>query len=215
MNNKNLIYNLIGLLSISAVGGLLIINKTPAQSPNSQHNIHHPSAQVTPCQQGMMGEVDQHFITIMIPHHQQAVEMANLALTRAKHPEIKKLAQAITIDQAREIQQMRTWYQAWYGKEVPVASMSGMGMMGMCMHHDMRGMDVDLETLKNAQDFDKEFISQMIPHHQMAVMMARMVINNGTHPEVRNLAQSIIKNQTAEIIQMRQLYQVWYQPVPR
>ncbi|NDJ20659.1 DUF305 domain-containing protein [Nostoc sp. B(2019)] len=230
MKNKNLIYSLIGLLSSSAVGGLLIINNTQAQSPNSQHNTHHQFVQVTPSQQGMMGEVDQHFITMMIPHHQQAVEMANLALTRAKHPEIKKLAQAIKIDQAREIEQMQTWYKAWYSKEVPVASMSGMGMMGaqhrmsqarnqgmmaMSMHHDMRGMDVDLETLKNAQDFDREFISQMIPHHQMAVMMARMVVNNGTHPEVRNLAQSIIKTQTAEITQMRQLYQAWYQPAPR
>jgi uncharacterized protein (DUF305 family) len=228
MKNKNLIYGLIGLLSSSTIGGLLIVNNTQAQSPNSQHNTHHPSAQVTPSQQGMMGEFDQHFITMMIPHHQQAVEMANLALTRAKHPEIKNLAQGIKTAQTREIQQMRTWYKAWYGKEVPVASMSGMGMMGtqhsmsqarnqgmMSMHHDMRGMDVDLETLKNTQDFDREFISQMIPHHQMAVMMARMVANSGTHPEVRNLAQSIIKTQTTEITQMRQLYQAWYQRAPK
>ncbi|MFQ4143681.1 DUF305 domain-containing protein [Chlorogloeopsis sp. ULAP02] len=223
MKSRNLIYGLIGLLSSSTLAVLLIINNTQAQSPNSQHNTHHPSTQTTPRQRGMMmGAVDQHFIEMMIPHHQQAVEMANLALTRAKHPETKKLAQAIKTEQAREIQQMRTWYKAWYGKEVPATPISGMGMMGaqhgmmkMPMHHDMRGMDVDLEALKNAPDFDREFISQMIPHHQMAVMMSRMVVNSGTHPELRNLAQSIIKTQTAEIAQMQQWYQAWYQPTPR
>ncbi|MDM9380214.1 DUF305 domain-containing protein [Chlorogloeopsis sp. ULAP01] len=215
MKSRNLIYSLIGLLSSSTLVELLIINNTQAQSPNSQHNTHHPSTQTTLRQRGMMmGAVDQHFIEMMIPHHQQAVEMANLALTRAKHLETKKLAQAIKTEQAREIQQMRTWYKAWYGKEVPATSMSGMGMK-MPMHHDMRGMDVDLEALKNAPDFDREFISQMIPHHQMAVMMAQMMIKSGTRPELRNLAQSMIKTQTAEIAQMRQWYQAWYQPAAR
>ncbi|MBH8551301.1 DUF305 domain-containing protein [Nostocaceae cyanobacterium CENA357] len=225
MKNKNLIYGLIALLSYGAVGGLLIINNTQAQSPNSQHNIHHLSPQVTPSQQGMMGEVNQHFITMMIPHHQQAVEMANLALTRAKHPEIKKLAQVIKTDQAREIQQMQTWYKAWYGKEVPVTTMNDQemmamhqrmnqqmnsGMMKMPMNRNMRGMNIDLAALKNAPDFDKEFIRQMIPHHRMAVMMSQMATNKAAKPEIRNLAQSIVKTQTAEINQMQQWYQAWY-----
>jgi uncharacterized protein (DUF305 family) len=224
MNNRTLIYSFVGLLTSSTLAGLLITNKTQAQAPNSQHNTHHPRSQTTPSQRGMMTEVDQHFIEMMIPHHQQAVEMADLALTRAKRPEIKKLALAIKSDQNREIKQMQTWYKAWYGKEVPAVAMNngtmmsmrqnrgqGMnqGMRQMSMHPGMRGMDVDLEALKNAQDFDKEFISQMIPHHQMAVMMAQMVANSATKPEIRNLAQSIIKTQTAEIGQMRQWYQAW------
>ncbi|MBD2564356.1 MULTISPECIES: DUF305 domain-containing protein [Nostoc] len=229
MKNKNLIYRLIGLLSTSAVGGFLIINNTQAQSPNSQQNTHHPSAQVIPSQQGMMGEVDQHFIKMMISHHQQAVEMANLALTRAKHPEIKKLAQAIKNDQNREIQQMQTWYKAWYGKDVPATAMTHQemmamhqrmcqqmnpGMMKMPMNQNRRGMNVDLAALKNAPDFDKEFIRQMIPHHRMAVMMSQMATKKATKPEIRNLAQSIIKTQTAEINQMQQWYQAWYKSNP-
>ncbi|WP_392532563.1 DUF305 domain-containing protein [Nostoc sp. C117] len=225
MNNKNLIYGLIGLLSSSVFGGLLIINNTQAQSPNSQHNTHHLSTDITPDEQRMMGEVNQHFITMMIPHHQQAVEMANLALTRAKHPEIKKLAQIIKIDQAREIQQMQTWYKAWYGKEVPVTTINhqemmvrradmsqqmNSGMMKMPMNQNMRAMNIDLVALKNALDFDKEFIRQMIPHHRIAVMMSQIVTNKATKPEIRNLAQSIIKTQTAEISQMQQWYQAWY-----
>lgn len=143
--------------------------------------------------------------------------MAELALTRAQRPEIRQLAEAIIRDQNREIEQMRTWYQDWYGTEVPdmmgmmgnqsrMAGSSGQGMMGM--HSMMIG---DLETLTNADDFDQEFIRQMIPHHQMAVMMAQMVLNTGNKPEIQELAQTIITTQTAEIEQMQQWNQEWYQ----
>ncbi|WP_371934110.1 DUF305 domain-containing protein [Chroococcidiopsis sp. CCNUC1] len=167
----------------------------------------------------MMQEVDRHFIEMMIPHHEDAVEMAKLALSRAKRPEIKKLASNIIKDQNREIEQMQTWYKQWYGTEVPAAPMAGMGMMGRgqgMMGTSMRpGMEMHLDTLKDASDFDRAFIREMIPHHQMAVMMSRMVVNSGTQPELRNLAQSMIKTQTAEIEQMLQWYRAWYQATPR
>lgn len=230
MNSKTLIYSFIGLVTSSTIAGLLVTNSTQAKTPDSEHNSHHPSGQNTADQQGMMGQVDQHFITMMIPHHEQAVQMADLALTRAKHPEIKQLAQAIKKDQVGEIQQMRTWYKAWYGKEVPTMAMnrlqmmrmhqsttgqgSNQGMMQMSMNGDMKGMEVDLEALKNATDFDKEFIRQMIPHHQMAVKMGQTVFGKTTKPEIRKLAQSIIKTQSAEISQMQQWYEAWYKSTP-
>ncbi len=216
MSNKTMFYGLASLLTSTALAGLLITNNTQAQSPRSRQNPHHPSTQNTPPQGMMMHhQMDEHFISMMIPHHEQAVEMADLAISRAKRTEIKKLAIAIKKDQTREIEQMRTWYKQWYGKE-PTQAMAGMmgmmgrkqGMMGRSMHPH-RSMHLD--TLKNASDFDQEFIREMIPHHQMAVMMARMAINRATHPEIHNLAQSIIKTQTAEIEQMRQWYQAWYQ----
>ena len=229
MKNKNLIYSLIGLLSSSVVGGLLIINSTQAQTPNSEHNSHHPSKQTTPQQKGMMTHTDQRFIEMMIPHHQQAVEMADIALTRAQHPEIKNLAVAIKKDQNREIEKLRTWYKAWYGKEVPIVAMTHEEMMAshgnlcqqmkpdtmkMPMNGKMKCMNMDLETLKNAPDFDKEFIRQMIPHHQSAVNMSQMIAKKTTKPEIRNLAKSIIKTQTTEINQMQQWYQTWYNSQP-
>lgn len=227
MKIKNLIYIFVGLLtsstlviggSFSPIAGLLITNSVQAQVPGIGQDPHHPSAQATPPRRGMMTQgVDRHFIEMMIPHHEDAVEMAELALSRAKHPEIKKLAQAIIKEQNREIEQMQTWYKKWYGTEVPAASMPGMGMMergqgmrGMSMHPNMIGMEMHLETLKNASDFDREFIIQMIPHHRMAVMMSNMALNSATHPEIRNLMQSMIKSQTAEIEQMWQWYQAWY-----
>ena len=58
-------------------------------------------------------------------------------------------------------------------------------------------------ALKKAPDFDKEFVQQMIPHHQMGVMMAKMASERASHPEIRTLAQSIITSQSAEIAQMQ------------
>ena len=229
MKSKNLIYGLIGLLSSSAISGLLIINSTQAQTPNSEHNSHHPSPKTNPPQKGMMRHTDQHFIEMMIPHHQSAIEMADLALNQAKRPEIKNLAIAIKKDQKREIEQMQTWYKKWYGKDVPTIAMTHEGMMSgqenMCqkmnpdmmkmpMNGNMKCMNMDLETLKNAPDFDKEFIRQMIPHHRMAVQMSQMIAKKTTKPQIRNLAKSIIKSQTAEIRQMEQWYQNWYKSQP-
>jgi uncharacterized protein (DUF305 family) len=230
MNNGFLIYGLIGLLASGLMGPL---NSAQAQPQKSGQGSERPA---NPSGRRMMGtQMSQRFIEMMIPHHEGAIAMADLALSKAKRPEIKQLAEAIKKDQTREIQQMRTWYKQWYGKEVPASADMGMmgsgqgmmgsdrqpgqgpgpgtqgnGMMNAEMRRDMMGMNMDLEALKSAPDFDREFIRQMIPHHQMAVMMARMVLNSD-RPEIRNLAESIIKSQTAEIAQMRQWYQAWYQ----
>lgn len=189
----------------------------------------------------MMGKPDRHFIVMMMPHHEDAIAMADLALTKAKRPEIKTLAQTIKTTQTRENQQMASWYQAWYGAPVPAwqtgsgmmgggwrggtapragggmgpgmmerrfdrdqVDFSGFGPMGNCMGR------TDLEALRNAADFDRAFIEQMIPHHEMGVMMAQMVRNRSQHSEIQTLAEAIIKGQTAEIQQMQRWYQTWY-----
>ncbi|OFW58723.1 MAG: hypothetical protein A2133_07895 [Actinobacteria bacterium RBG_16_64_13] len=167
--------------------------------------------------------MEQHFLAQMIPHHEGAVAMAQLALTRAQHPELKRLAQTIIQDQTREIEQMRSWYRAWYGGEVPVGDagswdsgtgggMMGGGMMGGgMMGGGMMSGYTDLRALEAATSFDKEFIEQMVPHHQMAVMMAHMALARADRSEVQQLARSIVTTQTQEIRQMREWYRAWYQ----
>ena len=162
---------------------------------------------------GMMGSVnvgsiDRHFIEQMIPHHDDAITMAELALTRTKRPEIKNLATAIVTAQTKENNQMRTWYQDWYGQKVPVlnTSMGGHGMM----HGGMMSGDTDFSNLETSTDFDRDFIREMIPHHQMAVMMASMLIGSTERPEMKKLGQDIIEAQTREIEQMRGWYSQWY-----
>jgi uncharacterized protein (DUF305 family) len=208
MNKKFLVYSLVGLLSSGAIAGSVLINSQQGQSLPAAGNPQQPRSV----------RADQHFIEMMIPHHQDAIAMADLASSRAKRPEVKKIAEAIKKEQTREIQAMRTWYKQWYGKEVSAHSMTDMGMMGD-QHSQGQGMmgqgamgqmgqgpmsgTTDLDALKKAPDFDQEFVRQMIPHHQMAVRMAQMVSGRAAHPEIRTLAQSIIKSQNAEIAQMQ------------
>lgn len=161
---------------------------------------------------GMMGDVDRHFIEQMIPHHQAAIEMADFALQKAQRPEIKTLAANIKRTQSAEIDQMRTWYKQWYGTDVPTTGtglsggmMGGSGgMMGGC-----HGTD-DAGDLANATDFDKAFIEEMIPHHQMALMMTTMEQSAGQKSDLRTLAQAMYTAQNAEIEQMRTWYQQWH-----
>ena len=182
-------------------------------------------------QMGMMD--DQHFIIMMIPHHESAIAMANMALTRAQHPEIKQLAENIKISQSREIEQMRTWYKKWYRTDVPnidTDTRSGGGRYGGgygdggMMHSRsgyygyggmMSGMRTDLTALSNAKNFDQVFIEEMIPHHQMAVMMSQHLLFNAVHPEMKQLAQAIIQAQTKEINEMQSWYQQWYAAKPK
>lgn len=151
----------------------------------------------------MMGNMDRHFIEQMIPHHNDAILMAEIALKQAEHEEIKRLAENISRTQSEENALMRRLYKSWYDKDVPVDS-SSMGMGGM--------MDdgTDVKTLGNAKPFDKEFIEQMIPHHQMAIMMATMLLQGTDREEMKTLAQAIIDAQSREIGQMRLWYRSWY-----
>lgn len=168
----------------------------------------------------MRGEfADRHFIEMMIPHHDGAVKMADLALKRSKNADVLKLAEAIKRDQTLEIAQMRAWYKDWYKADVPDMpsrpmkssnSMMGMnhgkmGMGNMMGMHNMMATDLKmLETAKDS-DFDKEFLAEMIPHHKMALMMSNMIVDSD-RPEMRKLAQNILRSQSQEIDQM----QGWY-----
>ena len=147
---------------------------------------------------------DAHFIVMMIPHHEGAIAMSELALTRARRPEIKALAQRIIASQSREITQMRQWYRQWYGTDAPSWSGGAGHGMGMGM-----GKGTSLEALKNAPDFDRAFIEQMIPHHRMGVMMASHAQWNTQHPELRQLEEAMVRAQSQEIEQMAQWYQKW------
>ncbi|OGI79132.1 hypothetical protein A3F19_00325 [Candidatus Nomurabacteria bacterium RIFCSPHIGHO2_12_FULL_37_29] len=158
----------------------------------------------------VMGQIDSHFIEQMIPHHEDAITMANLALTRAEHPEIKTLSTDIIKAQTEEITQMKKWYKTWFGNEAPDLNFSMGHGMGIMMHGGILGNETDVEALENAKLFDKEFIEQMIPHHQMAVVMGQMLLYSTSRSEMKQLAENIISAQTKEINQMREWYNAWY-----
>jgi uncharacterized protein (DUF305 family) len=165
---------------------------------------------------GRMGPNDQRFIVMMIPHHEGAISMADLALTRARRPEIRALARSIKESQTKENAQMRSWYRQWFGGNVPSWGGSyGSGVYSgwggwMGRGHGMGMMGTDVQWLKNAPDFDRAFIEQMIPHHRMGVMMASMAQANSQHPQLRKLQQEMVRVQSDEIEQMAGWYRTWY-----
>lgn len=197
MNNDQLKYGLIGLL----IGGVAVWLLMTTQWQSSSPNIMGTS------------QLDAHFIEQMIPHHEDAITMAKLALEKASHPEIKQLAQAIIDSQSKEIDQMRSWYKEWFGRELPTGGqvMEQHGMMGGSgMYMGMMGDETDLKRLEQATDFDRAFIEEMIPHHQMAIMMASMLKKGTARPEMSKLVDDIIAAQTREIDEMRQWHNAWF-----
>jgi uncharacterized protein (DUF305 family) len=151
------------------------------------------------------GTIDTHFIEQMIPHHEDAITMANLALEKSADQNIRQLATNIIASQGEEINKMQQWYQSWFGKAVPedTQTMAGHMMQTGDMHMGMMGDQTDINRLTQANDFDRLFLEQMIPHHQMAVMMASMLQAATNREEMSQLAADIIRDQNAEIDLMR------------
>jgi uncharacterized protein (DUF305 family) len=158
-------------------------------------------------------DADVRFAQTMIPHHQQAVDMADIAADQATSPEVRDLAAQIRSAQDPEIATMTGFLQTW-GADIPAT-----GPMGGMDHGNMAGMDdpgtpgmmtpVQMEQLRNATGatFDTMFLQMMVVHHESAVADAQRELTEGANPEAKALATRIIESQTAEITRMQQLLQ--------
>lgn len=153
-------------------------------------------------------EADVAFAQLMIPHHAQAVEMADIALQQGTSPDVLGLAEQIKAAQDPEIQQMRGWLSAWGAPEQMDGADSGHGDM------DMGGMSAsgmmttdDMNALMNATggEFDRMWLQMMIAHHQGAIQMAEQVLAESSNPDVTALANAVVSGQTAEIDTMQKL----------
>ncbi|MBM4792090.1 DUF305 domain-containing protein [Streptomyces sioyaensis] len=157
---------------------------------------------------GASNDADVTFAQSMIPHHEQAVEMAKLADGRASDTEIKTLAAAIEKAQGPEITTMRAWLKAWGAPASSAHGMPGMdhgsggkdGMSGMMSAKDM----TDLKAAKG-KGFDRKFAQMMIGHHNGAITMAKDEQRNGRNATAKKLAGDVIKNQTAEVAKMNKI----------
>lgn len=141
---------------------------------------------------------EQHFIEQMVQHHHDAIQMAQMAQDRAKVSRVQGVASTIVSTQQKEIDEMKGWYKQWYRKDLPeMADMPGMA----------EDPSMNMGKLNGASDFDLEFVNQMILHHQKAIQMAKDVLPKAKHKELKDLANSIISNQTKEVSEMRSLQQ--------
>ena len=150
-------------------------------------------------------DADVVFVQGMLPHHEGALAMAQLADGRASDPRVIDLADRIEAAQGPEIETMTGWLEAW-GEPLPEEDMGGMdhGSGGM----DMEGMsEEDMTALDSASgaEFDRMFLEMMIPHHQGAVDMAETEIAEGSNPDAVEMAREIVESQTAEIAEMQTL----------
>ena len=136
---------------------------------------------------------EQNFAEMMIPHHQQAIEMSDLALQKSENEEVIALATQIKAAQDPEIVEMSSW-----------PGVNPEAHMG----HAMDGMlsDDEMQELREADSlqFDRLFVQGMIKHHQGAIDMADEV-KNSDNEVVSNLARSIISTQRDEIQLMEDL----------
>ena len=137
------------------------------------------------------------FAQMMIPHHEQAVELAGIAESNTTNPVILDLAERIKSAQQPEIDQMQGWL------DVTDSEMD----MGHSMHMPGIVSDDDMAALRSARDaeFDALFLTHMIAHHEGAIAMAQDVYGTTTRDDVTRLAEQIIAAQTAEIAEMKAL----------
>jgi uncharacterized protein (DUF305 family) len=144
------------------------------------------------------------FAQMMIPHHQQAVQMADLAATRAKDPELKSLAAQIKAAQAPEISTMTGWLTAWGRPTAPPAA-SGGHDHGGSMPGMMSAQDMDALTSAADTEFDRKFAQMMIAHHNGALEMAKTEQASGANLQAKELAAQIEKSQAAEVKQLQSI----------
>lgn len=151
---------------------------------------------------------DEAYIADMLAHHEGAVNMSEQAMAVTAHDEIRTLASNIVQSQSAEIMQMRTWQKSWGYKETMSGGHGSHGGAGMDMGGDMVEMQNKLQGL-TGEEYDKEFLKQMIVHHEQAVEMSKYAAANAKHQEIKDLASAIISAQTTEIDQMKQWQQEW------
>lgn len=148
---------------------------------------------------GPTGAFDRAYLIDMIGHHTMAVEMGEMAIDKATHPELKQASETIIKTQNAEIKQMRAWLRKWYGKH-HVSTEHG--------HEDVAAMD-ELEEASGAE-LEIRFLALMSVHHTQAVERSEVAVDRARHPQVRRLAKAIIKAQTREIKQFRNWLVDWY-----
>jgi uncharacterized protein (DUF305 family) len=197
MKKKPFLYGIIGLLV-----GILLTGLFASYAVNSNHSGMMKMMGINN-NRSMRVNMDQNFIEQMIPHHESAIAMAKVAQQKATHSEIKTLAGNIITSQTNEINTMKEYYKNWYGKDVPTVTTDHMwGGMTMDSH-------ASIDALNNVADFDEAFLKEMIPHHQMAVMMANMLDITTNRPEMKKLASDIVATQTKEISDMKSWQSQW------
>jgi uncharacterized protein (DUF305 family) len=183
-----------------AIGSSLAQGMGNMQMGNSSMNMSDMKS-MKALEQASGKTFDIYWISQMIAHHNVAVEMANVVLENGKDAKTKKAAQDIVRVQSVEIKQMTSWLKSWYNTKPDVIQMKMMNddmkPMLLASMGGMKGMVMG--------DADRNFLENMVPHHQSAVDMAKLALTKAVRPELKTFARGVIAVQSKEIA----LYQMW------
>lgn len=148
-----------------------------------------------------VNDADVAFVQGMVPHHEQAIQMSELVIANGDDPTVIALVEQINAAQGPEIDQMNTWLDDWDIDPAGSDGMDGMdGANGMMSDDEM-----DMMSEAMGADLDRMFLETMIRHHQGAIRMAEVELEEGSNADVLALAQGIIDGQQAEIDQMQSM----------
>lgn len=169
---------------------------------------HDPNGKVDPMNASLAplkgAEFERSFLEQMIQHHKSGIEMAKMVSDHTKRPELRQLADKISTNQQQGIEKMTGWLKDWFNAS-PKSVANEAADKEMKEHMPM------LSGKKDA-DFDKAFLQMMPQHHHMAVEMSEQAEKKATHPELKELAAKIAKDQQDEIKQMKGWAQSWFGP---
>ncbi|GAA2631850.1 hypothetical protein Adu01nite_27490 [Paractinoplanes durhamensis] len=201
-----------GLLAGAAATATLVLSACGGSgSTSGDHGSMMTAPSSAAAGTATVNDADIAFTEHMIGHHQQAIQMAAMADSRAARTDVKDLAAKIKAAQQPEIDTMNGWLTTW-GKPGAMPGMTtGSSMPGMGSDQPSMGSmpgamsDADMNALMSAKGtaFDKMFLTLMISHHQGAVEMAQQEAGQGANPDAVALARKIITDQQAEIAQMK------------
>ena len=197
---------LLGSLTMAACGG-----DDDATSPTTPAPAAAASTSTGPGTAGSaatagaeFNDADVEFAQSMIAHHEQAIEMAEIAEDPARQAgaEVVALAGRIKAAQDPEIELMTGWLEAW-GQPVQMDTSDGHDMSEMTGM--MSAEDMDALGTETGAEFDDMWLTMMVEHHEGAIDMATAIQADGASPDVKNLAGQIVAAQQAEVDEMNQL----------
>lgn len=182
-------------VALTLAGALAACSDSTAGTPSAAPTSSSSAPSTASNQTARAGDVM--FAQMMIPHHQQAIEMADIALAKTSaSQQVRDLATEIKAAQDPEITTMEGWLQDWGVSGAPATMNHGSGGM-------MTKSEMDALQAAEGAEFDRQWVSLMIKHHEGAVTMAEQVLTTTQNPEVKALAEAVVKTQTEEIARMK------------
>lgn len=173
----------IGALTVLTSLFITACSSAPVPNPSAL-NTQNSQMSRSMANQMLMINDDKSFLEHMIPHHEEAISVSELLLTKSTNQELRALATTIIAAQKAEVTQMKSWYQTWFGSEYQ-STASYMPMM-----RDLRNLD--------SKTADALYIDDMIQHHNSAIVSANSLLGFTKRPELTSLANNIISTQAAE-----------------